>query len=136
MSGMMTPVEQNQFDNAGVARWRTQQFQERLEQTRNILRPALNLKFSIEWEKSTGNYPVPQPPAPVYLECPPNFAILERNELTYIQTALSVKGSFELEYQDGTLNAHYCCTSDLTLEDVTKAFQAYAKGEEGMAGSI
>ena len=73
MSGMMTPVEQDQFDNVGVARWRTQQFHDRLEQTRNILHPALESKHAIDWKKRTGDYSLfePEPPAPVYLEYPP-----------------------------------------------------------------
>ena len=69
---MNTPVEQNQFDNVGVARWRTQQFQDRLEQTRNILLPALDSKHAIDWEKRTSEYLllVPEPAAPIYLEYP------------------------------------------------------------------
>jgi restriction system protein len=72
-SSMNTPVEQNQFDNVGVARWRTQQFQDRLEQTRNILRPALDSKHAIDWKKRTGEYSllIPEPAAPIYLEYPP-----------------------------------------------------------------
>jgi restriction system protein len=71
ISGMITPVEQNQSDNAGVARWRTQQFQDRLEQTRNILHPALNSKHAIDWEKLTSDYLVVKPTAVVCLEYPP-----------------------------------------------------------------
>ena len=69
---MNTPVEQNQFDNVGVARWRTQQFEDRLEQTRNILRPALDSKHAIDWGKRTSEYSllVPEPAAPTYLEYP------------------------------------------------------------------
>jgi len=57
--------------NAELARWRTSQYQDRLEQTRNILCPALESKRIIEWEKLTAKYSAAKPAAPVYIEYPP-----------------------------------------------------------------
>jgi restriction system protein len=72
-SGMTTPVEQGQFDSLGVARWRTQQFQERLEQTRNILLAALDSKHAIDWEELIEEYSLvePKPEPPLYYESRP-----------------------------------------------------------------
>jgi len=58
-----------------------------------------------------------------------SFAILERDRLTYIQASGSIKDGFSLEYQDGSLKEHYCCSDDLSLKNATEAFQSYAKGE-------
>jgi len=60
-----------------------------------------------------------------------SFAILEYDKLTYIQTSGSIKGGFSLEYQNGSLKEHFYCPHDLPLDDVTRAFQSYAKGEKG-----
>ena len=59
--------------NAEVARWRTAQYQDRLEQTRNILLPALAVKHAIDCEKLVDEYlPIdPQPITPTYLKYPP-----------------------------------------------------------------
>jgi hypothetical protein len=97
-SSMNTPVEQNQFDNVGVARWRTQQFQDRLEQTQNILRPALDSKHAIDWEKLTGDYPAAKPAPPVYLEYPPEP---QRSDAKYqsLNDYSSQKFAFVLDYE-------------------------------------
>jgi hypothetical protein len=60
-------------ENVAVARWRTTQYQERLEQTRNILCSALNQKHTIDWEKLTEEYSLvtPKPEVPIYYECCP-----------------------------------------------------------------
>jgi restriction system protein len=67
---MTIPAEENQIDGAAVARWRTQQFQDRLEQTRNILRPALESKHAIDWGELISDYPVVKPSPPIYLKYP------------------------------------------------------------------
>ena len=56
-----------------------------------------------------------------------SFAILGRDDLTYIQTSRLVRAGFSLEYQDGTLKSHFRCLGTLSLEDITKAFLSYAK---------
>jgi uncharacterized membrane protein len=60
-----------------------------------------------------------------------SFAVLSHSGMTYLQASGSVKDGFSLEYQNGSLKEHYCCLNDLPLEDVTSAFQAYAKGNSG-----
>jgi len=68
---MTTPSDENEFDNAGVARWRTQQFQDRLQQTRNILAPALQSKHGIDWERITRDCSANKLGELVYLKYPP-----------------------------------------------------------------
>jgi restriction system protein len=70
MSGTTITAEQNPFESARIARWRTQQFQDRLAQTRDILRPALDLKHAIDFEKLTSDYLAVKPEPPSFLECP------------------------------------------------------------------
>jgi len=60
-----------------------------------------------------------------------SFAILERNQLTYIQAAGSATEGFSLEYQSGSLKEHYCCPNNLSLEEAIKIFQVYALNENG-----
>jgi hypothetical protein len=56
-----------------------------------------------------------------------SFAILARDELTYIQTAGSPSEGFLLEYQAGSLDQHHRSTENtLPLSTVTNAFQRYA----------
>jgi restriction system protein len=98
MSSMITSVEQNQSDGAGVARWRTQQFQDRLEQTRNVLRPSLDSKHAINWDKLAGDYPAAKPAPPVYLEYPPEP---QRSDPKYqsLNDYSSQKFAFVLDYE-------------------------------------
>lgn len=58
-----------------------------------------------------------------------SFAILSRTEFTYIQVSGSVKDGFSMEYQDGSLDKHYYCPGDMSLEVTVKAFISYARGE-------
>ena len=56
------------------------------------------------------------------------FLILEKTELTYMQTLWTPDG-FELEYQDGNVLEHYRVSELITQEDVIWALQSYLKGE-------
>ena len=56
------------------------------------------------------------------------FAILDRSELEYIQTAPD-GDTFTLEYQEGSLDRHYRVDS-VPLAAVIEAFQQYARGED------
>lgn len=61
-----------------------------------------------------------------------SFAILatDADELTFIQAIGSPSEGFSLEYQDGSLDLHFECTSqDLTAEHVVLAFRSYRRGE-------
>lgn len=61
------------------------------------------------------------------------FAIYEKSGsgLTYMQTAGSPESGFELEYQSGSIDAHFACTnSALTFEEVQQAFLWYAAGDD------
>ncbi len=62
------------------------------------------------------------------LACVDGFAILSRDEMTYIQTFGSAEDGFSLEYQEGDTDSHYRCTDDLSFGQVTQAFLSYAKG--------
>ncbi len=56
-----------------------------------------------------------------------SFAVLSRDELTYIQAAGARSEGFILEYQAGSIDQHYRSTdSNLPLSTVTDAFQLYA----------
>ena len=56
-----------------------------------------------------------------------SFAILSRDELTYIQTTGGPSAGFLLEYQEGSLDQHYRSTEEtLSLSTITNAFQLYA----------
>lgn len=58
------------------------------------------------------------------------FAILERGELDYMQTAGgSGDNLYDLEYQEGSLDRHYQ-TDPVPLSSVIEAFQQYARGED------
>lgn len=57
-----------------------------------------------------------------------DFAILDRSELDYMQTALD-GDTFTLEYQEGSLDRHYQVDS-VPLAAVIEAFQQYARGED------
>jgi hypothetical protein len=56
------------------------------------------------------------------------FLILEKNELTYMQTLWTPDG-FDLEYQDGNILEHYRVSEFATQDDVIWALQNYLKGE-------
>lgn len=59
-----------------------------------------------------------------------SFAILLRDELTYIETAGAPSEGFILEYQDGSIEEHYRSTEEnLPLSTVTNVFQLYAVGD-------
>jgi hypothetical protein len=58
------------------------------------------------------------------------FAILARDDNSYIQTAVDDDGgTFVLEYQDGSLDRHYRAARPLPLQDVTRAFRSYLLGD-------
>ncbi|MBN1672757.1 MAG: hypothetical protein JXR37_17065 [Kiritimatiellae bacterium] len=58
-----------------------------------------------------------------------SYAILAQSEMTYIQTCGGPETGFMLEYQDGTLDAHFGATNlTISLEQVTAAFLSYAAG--------
>jgi len=60
-------------ENIAIARWRTAQYQERLQQTRDILHSALGSNHEIDWEKLVEEYSQiePKPESPIYYECRP-----------------------------------------------------------------
>ena len=56
-----------------------------------------------------------------------SFAILSRDEMTYIQTSGGKATGFVLEYQAGSPDQHFhSAETDLDLEAVTRAFERYA----------
>lgn len=56
-----------------------------------------------------------------------SYAILSRDERSYIQAAGGPSEGFLLEYQEGSIEQHYRSTqSNLPLTTVTNAFQLYA----------
>jgi hypothetical protein len=58
------------------------------------------------------------------------LASLGDSELTYVQVSGSVQTGFGLEYQEGSLDAHYKSrATELPLERVTDVFQRYAVGD-------
>jgi len=57
------------------------------------------------------------------------FAILARDDYSYIQTAVEGDGTFVLEFQDGSLDRHHRAARPLPLEDVTRAFRSYLAGD-------
>ena len=57
------------------------------------------------------------------------FAILEKTELTYIQTLWTPEG-FDLEYQERDLMHHYQIRPPIPQRDVISVFQVYLRGEE------
>lgn len=64
------------------------------------------------------------------------FAILSRDQITYIQTSGSAREGFILEYQDGDTDLHYRCPDELSLEQVTRAFVSYAQGMDSWKTSL
>lgn len=62
-----------------------------------------------------------------------SFAIFEKSGsgLTYMQTAGDPEADFDLEPQEGSLDAHFeCSTAPLTLDQVVEAFTWYRAGDE------
>ncbi len=57
------------------------------------------------------------------------FAILESDDLTYIQTGYQNAGEFVLEFQDGSLDKHYQTTVETPYE-VLAAFQGFLESRE------
>ena len=111
-------------ENVAVARWRTTQYQERFEQTRNILCSALNQKHTIDWEKLIEEYPVvtPKPEAPIYYECcPPEPQLASPKLPNYIEFPPEPQRSDE-KYQ--------------TLGDVTIQEYAYVRDYEIWAAEV
>ncbi len=63
------------------------------------------------------------------------FAILERDEQTYIQAAGDGEAGFVLEYQDGDTEQHFRATRErISLSEVTKALSSYAAGDGAWKG--
>jgi hypothetical protein len=58
-----------------------------------------------------------------------SFAILGRDDMTYIQASGSMKDGCDLEYQEGSLSRHFRATNaSISLQEVIAAFQDYAAG--------
>jgi hypothetical protein len=57
------------------------------------------------------------------------FAILSRDQMTYVQVWGSGAKGFDLEYQDGSRDKHYRCAQEVSLAAVTKIYCAYARGD-------
>ena len=53
------------------------------------------------------------------------FAILSRDDETYIQTLRTPDGLFGLEYQAGSLAAHYGCYAELDEAAIIRTFTLY-----------
>jgi hypothetical protein len=58
-----------------------------------------------------------------------SFAILERTNTSYFQTALQSTGEYIIEYQDGSLDKHYQSTAK-DPQRVIAMFQAYGAGDD------
>lgn len=58
-----------------------------------------------------------------------SFASLNRDAMTYIQTAGKYESGYDLEYQDEDTEHHYRAVGSATHEQVVSAFQRYAKGD-------
>jgi hypothetical protein len=56
------------------------------------------------------------------------FVILDKDEMTYIQTLWTPNG-YDLEYQDGSILEHYRLVELTKRDDVIWALQGYLKGE-------
>jgi hypothetical protein len=71
-----------------------------------------------------------------------SFAILERGDMTYLQTAQEdvpevEQPFFVLEYQDGSVSEHYrVCEGPLPLERIIRAFQKYADQDDSWRGEF
>ena len=66
-----------------------------------------------------------------------SFAILEKTDLTYMQTAQQDDPSgdpqnpfYVLEYQEGSLDQHFHAVGPVSLERVIEAFVQFARGED------
>lgn len=60
------------------------------------------------------------------------FAILGPSEMTYIQAGGDKSVGFHLEYQEGSVDAHFQATNEkITLDQVVSAFIAYRDGRAG-----
>ena len=53
------------------------------------------------------------------------FAILSRDDMTYLQTLRTPDGLFGLEYQAGSTDEHYGCYEELEEAAVIRAFTLY-----------
>ena len=59
------------------------------------------------------------------------LATLGRSHLTYLQASGSSRAGFVLEYQEDSLDQHYCSrAADVSLEHATAMFQQYARGDD------
>lgn len=56
------------------------------------------------------------------------FLILEKDEMTYMQTLWTPKG-YILEYQDGTTSEHYWLSEPTTKENAIWALQSYLNNQ-------
>jgi hypothetical protein len=56
-----------------------------------------------------------------------DYAILEQQASTYLQTAPNGDGTYLLEFQDGSLDQHYRASRPLQLDDLIGAFGAYRR---------
>ncbi len=57
------------------------------------------------------------------------FVILGPDVMTYIQTCGDERGGFELEYQEGSTERHYCASdSAIPLDEILRAFREYRDG--------
>ena len=65
-----------------------------------------------------------------------SFAILNRDAMTYIQTAGTYESGYVLEYQDKDIEHHYRALGSVTHEEVVLAFQRYAKGDPSWKGDF
>ena len=53
------------------------------------------------------------------------FAILAQGEHRYVQVYLHEDGQYQLEYRDGSADAHFEAVGEITLADVQQAFLRY-----------
>ncbi len=56
------------------------------------------------------------------------FLILEKYEMTYIQTSGDRNVGFDLEYQEGDVAHHYRAKRSLTADEICQAFVSYTSG--------
>ncbi len=79
--------------------------------------------------------PSPEQISAVVAGLPPGgdaFVILadDADDMTFIQAIGSPAEGFGLEYQEGSLDRHFACTSqDLTAEHVVLALRSYLRGD-------
>lgn len=58
------------------------------------------------------------------------FVILESDEMTYMQAGGDRNVGFDLEYQEGTVEAHYRARrTDISIDEIAQAFRAYRDGQ-------